>query len=604
MDVRNGVRMRSSKQNDRVADGVGRDLRGLLRLPPWIDRPWPFCAPADAAVEARPRSVPSVESIARAARGLRLVADRGVGGTWWGQRPVLPEAGLRTVVVASGTPEDALVGMPTDGRMDRIVVLLARDADPAWRDVFTDWPRRGATVLSGDVDPWPLLASCEQVCVRGDNANALLALVAGRRLIGQGDGFFRALGLSPEMAERAGTERDHALAKAFAAHAIDGAVYRDPYDGKPWSFEDALDFVCLLRQLDRSNRGITACIGMSFWKRRRIASFLRGAEGVPAFVDDMKKAVAIARAKGGGIAVWASREPAALSQHAACAGVPVLRMEDGFIRSAGLGADFVPPASITLDGTGLYFDPSRPSDLELILDRIELDPPQRARARRLIEMVVARNITKYASDAPSAVARPGAHTVLVPGQVEDDRSVLAGGAGIRGNLEFLSRVRAAAPDARILFKPHPDVEAGHRTGAVPEREALRFADAIVHGGIADLISRVDEVHCLTSLAGFEALLRGKPVTVHGQPFYAGWGLTTDLAPIARRRRRLDLEELVAGVLIAYPRYIDPRTGIPCGPEMLINRFAEGDLWRPTLLVRLRRLQGRLVAALRAASRAR
>jgi capsular polysaccharide export protein len=113
--------------------------------------------------------------------------------------------------------------------------------------------------------------------------------------------------------------------------------------------------------------------------------------------------------------------------------------------------------------------------------------------------------------------------------------------------------------------------------------------------------RADELHCLTSLAGFEALLRGKPVTVHGQPFYAGWGLTTDLAPIPRRRRRLDLEELVAGVLIAYPRYIDPRTGIPCGPEVLISRFAESDLWRPTLLVRLRRLQGQIMAALRSAS---
>ena len=36
---------------------------------------------------------------------------------------------------------------------------------------------------------------------------------------------------------------------------------------------------------------------------------------------------------------------------------------------------------------------------------------------------------------------------------------------------------------------------------------------------------------MTSLAGFEALLRGKPVTTHGQPFYAGWGLTEDICPV-------------------------------------------------------------------------
>ena len=40
-----------------------------------------------------------------------------------------------------------------------------------------------------------------------------------------------------------------------------------------------------------------------------------------------------------------------------------------------------------------------------------------------------------------------------------------------------------------------------------------------------LLGIVDEVHTLTSLTGFEALLRGIEVHAYGGPFYAGWGLT-------------------------------------------------------------------------------
>jgi capsular polysaccharide export protein len=98
----------------------------------------------------------------------------------------------------------------------------------------------------------------------------------------------------------------------------------------------------------------------------------------------------------------------------------------------------------------------------------------------------------------------------------------------------------------------------------------------------------------TSLAGFEALLRSKPVTTHGVPFYAGWGLTRDLGPVpCRRTATRSLDELVAAVLLLYPRYLDPVTGLPCPPEVLVHRIAEGAGARQGgAVVQLRRLQGR------------
>ena len=348
---------------------------------------------------------------------------------------------------------------------------------------------------------------------------------------------------------------------------------------------------------------IASCLGISFWKRRRIADFLRDSAGTsPAFCRSAWRAVDIARRRGGAIAVWASREPPALAALAGAAGVDIIRIEDGFLRSVGLGANFIPGVSIVLDRHGLYLDPARPSDLERLLAETRFEQALLHRADRLIRELVARGISKYniGSAAPLPAAPRGRRRIFVPGQVEDDRSVTLGGAGIAGNRDLLARVRAANPDAFVIYKPHPDVEAGHRRGAMPDAEALRYADHIVRDvTAATIIAGIDEVHTLTSQCGFEALLRGRRVVVYGQPYYAGWGLTTDLAPIKRRRRKLSLSELVAGALILYPRYVDPLTRQPCEVEVIVERLARPDIWRPGLLVRLRRLQGALARPFRA-----
>ena len=91
-----------------------------------------------------------------------------------------------------------------------------------------------------------------------------------------------------------------------------------------------------------------------------------------------------------------------------------------------------------------------------------------------------------------------------------------------------------------------------------------------------LFSQVDEVHTLTSLTGFEALLRGVKVTCYGNPFYAGWGLTADKNQITRRVRKLKLDELVAGALILYPTYISRVTDAFTTPERAVEELAE---WR-------------------------
>lgn len=199
---------------------------------------------------------------------------------------------------------------------------------------------------------------------------------------------------------------------------------------------------------------------------------------------------------------------------------------------------------------------------------------------------------KYNLKARPLPEIPKGRRILVPGQVEDDASITFGASDVTDNLTLLEVVRRANPAAVIIYKPHPDVEAGLRIGEVPN--AGELADVILHhADPIDAIEAVDEVWTMTSLLGFEALLRGKKVTCLGTPFYAGWGLTDDRAmPVERRQARVDLTELVHACLIAYPRYRDPVTGLPCPVEVIVDRIENNDLPEPGLFNRsLAKIQG-------------
>jgi len=251
---------------------------------------------------------------------------------------------------------------------------------------------------------------------------------------------------------------------------------------------------------------------------------------------------------------------------------PINRVEDGFLRSVGLGAGKARPLSWVVDDLGIYYDATRPSRLERILASEPFSPELLARAEALRLAICRAGLTKY--NLPGASwQRPAeaARVLLVTGQVEGDASIRFGGHQIRSNLQLLRAVREHNPGAWVLYKPHPEVLAGTRARGDDEAQTVHWCDEVIGDTpLQQLLEVVDEVHVLTSQSGFEALLRGVPVTTYGQPFYAGWGLTRDLdlqpEVQARRSRRLSLDELVAGTLLLYPTYV----------SRITNRFTTAE----------------------------
>lgn len=440
-------------------------------------------------------------------------------------------------------------------------------------------------LFADPVSPWSLLEGAVAVYTVSSQLG-FEAIFAGHKPKVFAHPFYAGWGLTEDLHPLALPRRGRPLTRAqmFAASMILYPKWYDPFRDRLCELEDAIAFLEARSRAWREDRRGWTASGMRLWKRKPLQGFF-GSQKRIIFDDDQGRAARKAMSTGRRHMCWAGK---------ATPGTGTVQIEDGFLRSRGLGAELVPPLSLVCDELGIYYDPTRQSRLEqLIAQRTDLRPDQQHRAEQLIRCITELGLSKYNLGLQTPDL-PEGHRILVPGQVEDDASIRLGAGEIATNLALLEHVRAENPDAVILYKPHPDIEAGLRDGAVPPEALDRLADAILPAADpATLLAKVQEVWTMTSLMGFEALLRRVRVTTTGAPFYAGWGLTHDLGDIpARRAARPTLEGLVHAALIDYPRYLDPVTRQPCPLEVAIDRLAADDIPHPGPANRLlAKLQG-------------
>lgn len=492
------------------------------------------------------------------------------------------DASIRKSGAGWGTFREMLFRAQDDHPGQRIVLRCHPETVAGLREGhFTPEDTQGGiTLLTSPVSPHRLLEGAIAVYTVSSQLG-FEAILAGHRPQVFGRPFYAGWGLSEDHGGPL-PRRHRRLSRAqlFAAAMILAPTWYDPCRDRLCSFEQALDQLEAETKAFRQDRGGHIATGMRLWKRRPLQGFF-GREKPVRFHASADAAAREAERNHRSLLIWAGQEPADLSTTA-----PILRVEDGLIRSRGLGADLVPPLSLVLDDLGIYYNPTRPSRLEHLIEA-PIRPGQAARARKLIANLRKERVTKYNLGGATPTVPTGTR-ILVPGQVENDASLRFGAGSVRSNLALLEAVRAANPDAVILWKPHPDVEAGLRPGAVPQ-DHLSAINVFTLQGVdaASALDLADEVWTMTSGMGFEALLRGIPVTTLGAPFYAGWGLTQDLGPVPERRRaRPSVEALAHAALIDYPRYRDPLSGRPCPVETVVERIAGGRTLPRSVALRL------------------
>jgi capsular polysaccharide export protein len=279
--------------------------------------------------------------------------------------------------------------------------------------------------------------------------------------------------------------------------------------------------------------------------------------------------------------VWGFKYPPFLKTFCQLFRIPLYHVEDGFVRSVSLGALRAAPASLIIDRKTVHYDARNPSELEYTLQTYDFAADQvlMDRADRCIRMLLDLRISKYnlgkRVDLDTMLGPKTKKRVLVIGQVETDAAIALGCDRSMTNNDLLRLAASENPDAQIIYKPHPEVLHGTRAGLSNPADVGHLCVILKEDVTpADALDGADHVYTITSLMGFEALLRGIPVTCVGLPFYAGWGPTDDRQPSPRRTRRLSVREIFAAAYLLHSRYFDPETGEPANAEAVVRRLSE------------------------------
>lgn len=416
-------------------------------------------------------------------------------------------------------------------------------------------------IIAEDINPISLLKYINKVYTK-TSGMGFEALMCGCECVCFGMPFYAGWGLSDDRVQ-APSRRNRTLSieELFAGAYILYAKYIDAYTGQNTTLKRVLPQINTLKNAQLSECKKTKFLfGFSIWKRKFMFPFLgKNLNFISTFSKNpLQQALNLGLNKDSAIYIWGKKEYPQVQKWCDKNSVNIIRVEDGFIRSVGLGSDLTRPYSLVFDDVGIYFDTTSPSRLENILNYHKFSSSELEAAKKLKDILIDSKISKYNDDKDGIISsKNGKKIALVIGQVEDDASVRIGADGMK-NIELLEQARLNSPNSHIIYKPHPDVVSGNRIGLVDIDQALKYCDEVLEGvSMPTLLDLADEIHTMTSTSGLEAILRGKRVICYGRPFWAGWGLSDDKKPQPRRYRSLSSDELVAGAYLLYPRYIHP-----------------------------------------------
>ncbi|HFW6765859.1 TPA: capsular polysaccharide biosynthesis protein [Campylobacter jejuni] len=437
-------------------------------------------------------------------------------------------------------------------------------------------------LITENFNPMALLEFFDKVYTK-TSGMGFEALIQECECVCYGIPFYAGWGLTKDKLECKRRMQKRSLEEVFYAAYILYSEYFNPYLNQKSNIFDTIQTLAKYKDIEKVNSNRLFMLGFTLWKRHFIKPFFKAKDNEIIFLNSIKSLVRYKLKENDKFFIWGKRIDyntlkntlikKAQDENLFHFTPKISLVEDGFIRSISLGSDLTRPFSLIVDDKGLYIDPNKASKLEELLQNEIFDKNMLNRAKDIIKTLLENRFSKYNGlkhEDLKINAKIGQKVILIPAQVEDDASMILGGFSL-STLDLLKEVRSKNQDAYIIFKPHPDVLSGNRVGLKDETLILKFCDEIVKDcSIDSAIKIADEIHTITSTSGFDALLRAKKVFTYGMPFYAGWGLTKDKHKCKRRTRKLSLEELVAGTLIIYPRYINPKTKTLCEIEVCLD----------------------------------
>ncbi|OCG20261.1 hypothetical protein A9G22_11000, partial [Gilliamella sp. App2-1] len=367
-------------------------------------------------------------------------------------------------------------------------------------------------LFSEDVNSFSLLKHFDKIYVVTSHMG-FEALLLGKQVITFGLPWYAGWGVTDDRHKninhlRTNNRRTQAtVLELFTASYILYCKYINPYTGKNGTIFDVINYLIKIKALNNKLRGMINLVGFSLWKKQVLLPYLRLPSvkyrfySTSGFIKIINNEAQGKKIRAENILIWGQGKKALLP---IINSLSPFRVEDGFIRSIGLGSNLVMPYSLVIDKIGIYFNSQNISELEFLLANKKVNRWEKEKANSLQNLLILTKLGKY-NVGEKIDIRPSnskAKVILIPGQVEDDASIIYGSPVIKSNLDLIKAVRQNNPNDYIIYKPHPDVLSGNRKGHVNNLEIKKYVDDIIGlNNIIDCIEQVDEVHTITSLAG-------------------------------------------------------------------------------------------------------
>lgn len=178
-----------------------------------------------------------------------------------------------------------------------------------------------------------------------------------------------------------------------------------------------------------------------------------------------------------------------------------------------------------IDTMGAWLGARRQTEIDIFLDSFNLDGRETLLADGA---ALHKNLQSTPSDAKCLVIANGNRPISGSATAEDNSDLIEAAHALPGSPE------------QVMFQAH--------------LFEPWYSTEVINAFLTQLES-CKSVVVRESPLGLIACLAGRQVTVTGRPFWAGYGLTTDLMSF-QRRRTLSPEALAAIVVLLLSRYID------------------------------------------------
>lgn len=477
--------------------------------------------------------------------------------------------------------EEILENIYKNNEKDKIDIYIKLHPDVLTKNKKNDISieeikKHNLKIISDRINPLNLLKHFDEVHTKTSQMG-FEALLLNKKVYCYGNPFYAGWGLTIDKNIIERRTKKRTIEELAYAVFILYTEYYHPINKNKIEIEEVIQELIKFKKELKRNINNLYFFGFKLWKRSFIKKYFKDYKSINFNYSCNEKLLNEIIEKKGKVFLWGMNEYNGLDKEKLKENnIDIYRIEDGFLRSFKLGNSLYPPYSLIVDEKSIYFNAQEESDLENILNNNKsFNKYLIERSKKLIEKIKESKVSKYnLQENKKLEFNIKKNIILVIGQVEDDASIKYSSNNMN-NLELLQEVRKNNKDAYIIYKPHPDVLFGDRKGFVEESKVLEYAnEQIVDASLDSCINVANEIHTISSLSGFEALIRNKKVYCYGNPFYAGWGLTIDKNIIERRTKKRTIEELVAATYILYPIYYDYEIDGYSTPEQTIENISK------------------------------